>query len=698
MSSGSVGNVATINRRAFTPGTLTIEWTIGATTYTLTDDGAGGLIGNGSGTVNYSWGSVSFKPNPAPRPSDGNYTIAYDRYSGSAKVTDSVTPTQSSISHTLAGGECKAGSLVIKAKMSRLQEYIDYATYGPGANSDEARTYEVDVLVRDDGDGNLLRDGVTIGTVNYATGELVFDFRQAYTYTDLEESGGSGPTLFREWSAGEVAATESYVVTTDVAFFYQASTDPDAAETKYIPIDGVTMDLIPGNGKPIIPGSLLFTWGGKTYRDREGSIVTDWSSTTDAGSNVGSIDYASGVVTLNDWAAGVNLTTAPVLLACLTWRGERTTNYSKFRTAGAPLRQGSLILNAVTEEGAEVSVTAATDGTITHAKISDGFVDTDTGIVTITWSEPVFPTSVKYSAVAYSYLPLDPDLLGLDPTRLPSDGRVPVFLPGDVGVFSHTIETEEVGAAADGTVTFTRDHQAEVWVKGTNGLTLDPAQYSLDREAGVLTWANPLTLETIDEEAVTTPLFIYDRIEDMVLITDVQVSGVIGFNSPLSQDYPDGEAVLCSAILHGDLRARVYNLFHQSGWTSVWSDERIGSDTTAKYNDIAFPLEINNQGSIKERWRISFTSSSAFQVIGETVGVIGTGNTSADCAIANPATGAPYFTIRQEGWGSGWASGNQVRFNTDGAQSPFWLARTVLSGPATAEEDSFATQNRGDAD
>jgi hypothetical protein len=389
-----------------------------------------------------------------------------------------------------------------------------------------------------------------------------------------------------------------------------------------------------------------------------------------------------------------------VLLACLTWRGERTTNYSKFRTAGAPLRQGSLILNAVTEEGAEVSVTAATDGTITHAKISDGFVDTDTGIVTITWSEPVFPTSVKYSAVAYSYLPLDPDLLGLDPTRLPSDGRVPVFLPGDVGVFSHTIETAVASPVAGADLTFTRDHQAEVWVKGANGLALKPTAYELDREAGVLTWADPLELETTDEEplTVTTPLAVFDRVEDMVLITDVQVSGAIGFNSPLSQDYPADEAVLSSAVLHGDLRARVYNLFHQASWTSVWSDSRIGSDTTAKFNDVAFPFEINNQGSIKERWRISFTSSSAFQVIGETVGVIGTGSTALDCAIANPATGAPYFTMRQEGWGSGWASGNQVRFNTDGAQSPFWLARTVLSGPATAEEDSFATQNRGDAD
>lgn len=265
-------------------------------------------------------------------------------------------------------------------------------------------------------------------------------------------------------------------------------------------------------------------------------------------------------------------------------------------------------------------------------------------------------------------------------------------------MFSHTIETEVANPTAGATITFTRDHQAEVWVKGANGETLDPTQYSLDRAAGKLTWADPLTLETADGDPVTTPLTVYDRVEDMVLLTDVQVSGQLAFNAPLSQEYPAGEAIVSSAVLHGDLRARVYNLFHQASWTGEWSDERIGDDTTAKYNNVAYPIEITNQGSIKERWLIRFTSSTSFEVVGETVGVIGTGSTSSDVLIANPATGAPYFTIRQEGWGTGWNAGNCLRFNTDGAQAPFWVARTILSGPATEEADSFSTQNRGDAD
>lgn len=504
-------------------------------------------------------------------------------------------------------------------------------------------------------------------------------------------------TIFA-WSWEKKVELDEYSLAQNLQIEYQLQSTPDEPAIKSLPSEGMIIDLLPNIWRPIVPGSLLFTYGGKTYRDRDGAIITDWSSTTDAGDSVGSIDYDSGQVLLTDYLSGINTTVAPVILACLTTFGERLTQYSKFRTSGAPLRLGSLIVNAITISGTSVSAQADTDGSITHPAITSGTVDAETGIVSIEWADPVFPSSVKYSAVAFSYLPLDPGLLGLDPTRLPSDGRVPIYLPGDVGVFSHTIETPVANPTAGGTLTLTRDHQAEVWVTGANGRTLDPVQYSLNRVAGVLTWADPLTLETFDEEPVTTPLTVHDRVEDMVLITDVQVSGQVGFNAELSQTYPAGEAVLSSAVLHGDLRARVWNLFHQASWTGAWSNDRIGNDTTAKYNDVAYPIEITNQGSIQERWRIAFTSSTSFQVVGETVGVIGTGTTSTDCAIANPATGAPYFTIRANGWGSGWASGNQVRFNTDGAQAPFWVARTILSGPATAEEDSFATQNRGDAD
>ena len=46
--------------------------------------------------------------------------------------------------------------------------------------------------------------------------------------------------------------------------------------------------------------------------------------------------------------------------------------------------------------------------------------------------------SVRFNAVAYTYIPLDADILGLSATRLPPDGRVPIFRVGDLGIISAT--------------------------------------------------------------------------------------------------------------------------------------------------------------------------------------------------------------------------------------------------------------------
>jgi hypothetical protein len=143
------------------------------------------------------------------------------------------------------------------------------------------------------------------------------------------------------------------------------------------------------------------------------------------------------------------------------------------------------------------------------------------------------------------------------------------------------------------------------------------------------------------------------------------------------------------------MNARVTNVFDLLSF-STWSNVP-GTQATAQYNDIDYPIEVRNNGAVGERWRINFTSTNAFQVIGENLGVIATGTTGTDCAPVNALTGNPYFIIRAAGWGIGWAAGNQLRFNTVGAAAPIWIARTVLPG-ATLEGDAFSLQMRGDVD
>jgi hypothetical protein len=588
--------------------------------------------------------------------------------------------------------EIKVGSLRIDVIVQRIKVRRIPLSGGP-----VNETENVNVSLTDDGNGNLIRErgGDPMGTVNYATGAIAFDARMTYTHEVQTQVQPIDVKSY--WEASTDTATETYQGA-NASFEWADPLDPSATQNVNVPIPGLTIDLTPNTQRPIIPGSVIFTLGGANYRDQGGAIVKDWSPVTNTGPVVGQIDYTTGLVTLTDYPANTPTSTPVTVIACATSQGETPSDRSIFRTAGAPVREGSLIINAFDMDGGAINANAQTNGDVTGTGITSGFIDTQTGVTEVEWSIPVRPSTIRYSGVNFSYLPLDADLIGLDATRLPGDGRVPHFNLADVLVISHT-DTHEVATVTDGlVVNFGRVNQAEVWVVGANGNRLDPAQYAMDTDAGTLTFANPVTLQDTEANPVTEPVTIHERVEDMALATDVQIGGQITLNIALSQDYPADETIVSSAVLYGDIRARAHNLFHQATWTSVWSDERIGNDTTAKYNSVAHPFEVTNQGAIKERWAIRFTSSSVFEVFGETVGVIATGNTSADLAPANPATGAAYFTVRSAGWGSGWVAGNTLRFNTDGGQAPFWVARTVVAGRAQEDEDQFSTQNRGDAD
>lgn len=107
---------------------------------------------------------------------------------------------------------------------------------------------------------------------------------------------------------------------------------------------------------------------------------------------------------------------------------------------------------------------------------------------------------------------------------------------------------------------------------------------------------------------------------------------------------------------------------------------------------------MTNVGAVTERWVIRFTSALAFEVIGEHVGVVATGNTSTVCAPTNPATNQPYFTLAPLGFGTGWSVGNILRMNTVGAMFPVWVVRTIQQGTESVQDDSFTLLVRGDVD
>ena len=372
--------------------------------------------------------------------------------------------------------------------------------------------------------------------------------------------------------------------------------------------------------------------------------------------------------------------------------------------------------------GGTQSVTAGVDGVINAQGVS-GAVDYDTGLVRVRFGsqvnaagneaepwfdatkvdidgkifrpEPVAAASVRYSAVAYSYLPLDADLLGIDPVRLPSDGRVPIFRPGGFAVVGHTGRI--TASVSNGqTINCGRVRLSRVRVVGQDG-TVIHSGYSADLEAGTVTFSNVT--------GYSQPITLEHRIEDMAVVSDAQINGEISFTRALTHDYPlaspgdpTSGSFVASALMAGDLFARVSLVFDLASWNGSWSDSLSGATATATYNNTQYPIRVTNRGALTERWIVRFTNSTSFDVIGENVGVIASGNTSTDCAPNNPSTGVPYFFLPALGWGNGWATGNVLRFNTIGSQFPVWVVRTVQQGPESVPDDRFTLLIRGDVD
>ena len=290
--------------------------------------------------------------------------------------------------------------------------------------------------------------------------------------------------------------------------------------------------------------------------------------------------------------------------------------------------------------------------------------------------------------MAYSYLPLDAALLGIDPVRLPSDGRVPIFRPGGFAVVGHTGKV--TAAVSNGqTIDCSRVRLSRVRIVGADGVVINTG-YSADLEAGLVTFD--------DVTGYSQPVTIEHRIEDMAVVREASIGGEITFTRAMTHNYPLG-SYLSSALVAGDLFSRVQNVFDQGTWNGTWTDSPVGQSAVGTFNTTQYPIVVTNRGALTERWVVRFTGATTFEVIGEHVGVIGVGNTSTDCAPVNPAGGgAPYFTIPAAGWGAGWAQGNVLRINTIGAEYPVWAVRTVQQGPETVTDDDFTLLIRGDVD
>tara|TARA_R110002167_G_scaffold188319_1_gene389824 strand:- start:3975 stop:7511 length:3537 start_codon:yes stop_codon:yes gene_type:complete len=700
------------------PGTAVISWNRGNSSYTLTEQSDGTF--SGSGTAEIVGQQLRFVPSSLP---DSAVTVSY-----SSLAAGGLFSTNSQSVNEQAGGSLTLQTVAGVDPASVIFWFdltLPVYTSIDGVVTEQRTAVKAKAVGLSNGDlwVRFGGRGVVAGVVDVVTGQLSIDLdllvRSVYQSTRVGDS------------VAFAAVVNNYRVEAqliDVLFF--ADAEVGGAVTEVFELADLSVDVVV-NADLIVPGSLVFTLGSTRFVDSgTGSLLRAWSYNTAAGVACGSVNYADGSVSLvyADVLAHISSLTAAVQSLAAGVGASAVATDLVFRTAGAPLRPSGLqVLARRAADTALISAASAADGVVsgvfdsedTLAEIEQagagyaltvaavdaaagsvsGAVDYGNGVVRLAFTQPVLMDSLTYSAVVFGSLPLDPDVIGLDPLRLPASGRVQVFAPGGLALVHNTQSIELAAPVAGQVVDCGRGDLAVVRVLDAAGNALAADQYGVDKSTGLVTLADPFDAVDADGNSLTMPLTLDHRVQDLVTISAVRLDGRLSFLTELNHDYPAGS--VCSAVIRlGDLQGRTEGLFEQTiNVSSDWSDELAGDSPAAQYDALNYPLQVDNFGAVTERWKLLFRTPTSYAVIGEQRGVIADYiATDSDYSPINPMTGTPYFTVYALGFGSGWVTGNVIRFNTVSAAQPIEAVRTVTPSRYKLSDQSVYIEFMGDAD
>jgi hypothetical protein len=708
--------------------TVSVSYTQGGVLKTATDNGSGKLMQSTTqiGDVRYADGQIFIDVLI-----DSGTTVTVDYQIGDPIIQEFIDPIRDPNGTTVTLGldtlPIEPGSvklswdtLVQEYEPEDLETRVRTLVVGPPPPPRNPPLFGIDpiLIAYDDSNGVMkLRNGSVVGTIDYQTGVLTFtcDYVTAFPHlsfgfvtTDISTRSlnitQTAITITEEqrFNGIQMYQTAAFAPPDfDATVQYRSTDSPTAKSITVSPV--LQIPLVGDSTNYIVQDSIEFTIAGTTYTDNNGVLIKT------GGVESGTINYDNGLAELTIWGSG---SITGNVTSCLTIKGNWAASVASFRTAISPVKPESVTISAVTLDGVQLLGVAGPAGLITGDSMT-GVIDYNFGIAKVMFGsfvngawEPieVDPSSITYNAVSYKYLPLDADILGIDAVRLPADGRVPIFRPGGIVLVMHTDQSAPATIGNGGTIAAGRTRLAWVKVVDANGDKVSSTLYTLDRDAGTVTFP--------DVTGLIQPLTLHHTVADLRMITDAQISGELTLSRPLSHDFPANESLVASCLIQGDRRARVSLTFDQSTWDSTWQDYQVGSAATATLNTIDYPILVTNEGCDTDRWAIKFTSSATAQLISEKRGLVWEGNfsnTEPDIAPVNPrsrgADGSTHkiefineangsFSVGETVTFSGTATGVLTTVDDQGTSGWLWfehksgpvpqVSETVTNGTATA--------------
>lgn len=354
-------------------------------------------------------------------------------------------------------------------------------------------------------------------------------------------------------------------------------------------------------------------------------------------------------------------------------------------------REGDLILSTLylkitRSDDSVFSVSVPSSGIISHAEITG--TAKPWGAVTL---NPEFGVDVKrvdYDIEVASERVAQTDWYGFDVTQIKNAGIADVFHQNNVVNIQYKEHTEASTLTNNETISVLADADY-INIADSDGLTLYTASddnYTYDKatgditiKSGVSAFTAPFVITAIQSERNT-----------VVTKNDTELSLLF----PLKRTYPVGSTV-SSVVVLGDMQSLAKDMRTISQWRNYFdsvpgeldqSDHLVSAGTTA-FNTTNYPIEFVNEGTVNQRWAIVFTGTDTFKVIGETLGVVATGDTLNDLVLVNPLTLKPFMIIRKEMFSASLFVGEAFLFETIAASKPTIVMRSVSPGHSTVEND-----------
>jgi len=160
--------------------------------------------------------------------------------------------------------------------------------------------------------------------------------------------------------------------------------------------------------------------------------------------------------------------------------------------------------------------------------------------------------------------------------------------------------------------------------------------------------------------------------EEFQVVEAVEYAGdvaTVTLVEPLQYGYAANETIVSSVYQPGEVRPAVTNPLVTSAAGSLLANHPITGDSLA---------------TVEQDWTLTFTSPTAFSIVGDTLGNIGAGNTSGGASPVNPAfPGRRYFTLPAAAFNGAFVAGDRITFTTSPAALPIWYKQIVPAGAAS---------------